>query len=136
NSSAGSNSVTATSETLFAFDANPTAITGTNYAATLRTANDFQLSDAVDGTNYGLVLSASFYVGTNVTGTNATLAAPSYASGQFSFTVTGTTGASYVVQATTNLTTWFNVATNLAPFTYTETNAANFLQRFYRAVTP
>jgi sugar lactone lactonase YvrE len=65
-----------------------------------------------------------------------TLAAPSYAGGQFSFTVSGTTGANYVVQATTNLTTWFTVTTNTAPFTYTETNAAIYLQRFYRAATP
>ena len=50
--------------------------------------------------------------------------------------MSGTTGASYLVQASTNLTTWFSVATNIAPFTYTETNAAIYLQRFYRAVTP
>ena len=57
---------------------------------------------------------------------------------QFQFTLTGTTGANYVVQATTNLTTgiWFSLATNPAPFVFTQTNANSFGQRFYRGVAP
>ena len=55
------------------------------------------------------------------------------ANNQFSFALTGTTGASYVVQATTNLNSaiWVSLITNTAPFIFTETNSLS--QRFYRA---
>lgn len=52
------------------------------------------------------------------------------------FTVTGTVGSNYVVQAATSLTApaWVSLATNPAPFVFIETNANNFGQRFYRGV--
>ena len=57
---------------------------------------------------------------------------------QFQFTVTGTAGAIYIVQATTNLTatSWNNLATNAAPFVFTQTNVSAAGQQFYRVVTP
>jgi hypothetical protein len=52
---------------------------------------------------------------------------------QIQFTVSGTSGSNYVVQATTNLTNpnWISIATNTAPFQFIESNL-NFPQRFYR----
>lgn len=52
----------------------------------------------------------------------------------FRFTVTGISGAQYVVQASTNLMDWDAVQTNTAPFCYWETNAVNSRQCFYRAI--
>ncbi len=52
--------------------------------------------------------------------------------GQFSFTVTGTAGQPYVVQASTNLVNWVSLQTNAAPFVFVDTNTASFQQRFYR----
>jgi hypothetical protein len=59
-----------------------------------------------------------------------------FASNQFQFTVTGTSGALYVVQMTTNLTTalWKSVETNIAPFVFTQTDATTFREIFYRVV--
>jgi len=64
------------------------------------------------------------------------MTAPGFTNNQFQFTVTGTSGALYVVQAATNLNLpdWISLITNAAPFTYTETNAALFNQRFYRSL--
>lgn len=58
-----------------------------------------------------------------------------FTNNQFSFTVTGTVGASYVVQTTTNLasTNWTSVITNTAPFVFTRTNPGTTGQIFYRA---
>ena len=55
---------------------------------------------------------------------------------QFRFTITGTTGSNYVVQASTSLTAsnWISIATNAAPFVFVESNASVFNQRFYRAL--
>ena len=71
--------------------------------------------------------------------TNAPAAAPTisgvvFTNGQFRFTVSGTTGTNYIVQATTNLAApnWISVLTNPAPFTFSESNAALFNQRFYQ----
>ena len=57
--------------------------------------------------------------------------------GQLRFTVSGTSGSSYVVQATTNLVigSWVALFTNAAPFTFTEAKVAGSAQKFYRAVT-
>jgi hypothetical protein len=56
------------------------------------------------------------------------------ASGYFSFTVSGTTGSPYAVEASTNLVNWIILATNNAPFVFVDTNASHFNRRFYRAV--
>jgi hypothetical protein len=54
--------------------------------------------------------------------------------GQFSFTVTGTTGYPYAVEASTNLVNWIILGTNTVPFSFVDTNANQFSRRFYRAV--
>lgn len=58
----------------------------------------------------------------------------SFASNQFQFTLTGTAGSNYIVQATTNLamTNWLPVRTGAAPFLFIESNAGTFPQRYYR----
>ena len=58
-----------------------------------------------------------------------------FTNNQFSFTLSGTAGSNYVVQATTNLAmpVWLPLTTNPAPFTFIDSDAA-FGQRFYRAV--
>ena len=55
---------------------------------------------------------------------------------QFRFTVSGTAGSNYVVQATTNLAppNWIPLITNPAPFIFIQSNANLFMQRFYRGV--
>jgi len=60
----------------------------------------------------------------------------SFTNNTFSFTLTGTAGSNYVVQATTNLSpaVWVSLTTNPAPFTFTQSNANSFSQRFYRGV--
>ena len=63
------------------------------------------------------------------------LSMPASANGQFSFTVTGTAGQSYIVQASTDLVNWASVQTNTAPFVFVDTSAASFSQRFYRTAT-
>jgi serralysin len=65
----------------------------------------------------------------------AVLAGAVLANHQLTFTLTGTPGSNYVVQATTNLNlaAWISLATNPAPFVFTDTNAGLFTQRFYRS---
>jgi hypothetical protein len=67
----------------------------------------------------------------------ATLSALALNAGQLQFTVTGSAGSNYVVQASTNLSnsSWRSLQTNSAPFNFVETNSASFPQRYYRAVT-
>jgi hypothetical protein len=66
----------------------------------------------------------------------ATLTSPNLSSGQFQFTVTGTSNAVYVVEASTNLVNWVPIQTNTAPFTFVEANTSGSAQNFYRAVAP
>jgi hypothetical protein len=63
----------------------------------------------------------------------AQLSAAVSSGGQFSFTVSGTTGQMYVVQASTNLLDWVLVLSNTVPFVFVDLNTAGFNQRFYRA---
>jgi hypothetical protein len=65
----------------------------------------------------------------------ATLTSVQRTAGQFSFTVNGTTGASYVVLASTNLVNWFPVQTNTAPFTFMDSHVAGVSRCFYRSVS-
>ena len=59
-----------------------------------------------------------------------------FVNNQFAFTLTGTAGSNYIVQASTNLTAtdWISIFTNSSPFTFTDTNASYFNQRFYRTI--
>lgn len=52
--------------------------------------------------------------------------------GHFGFTLSGATGAKYVVQASTDLIHWVALQTNTAPFQFVDSNAAGFSHRFYR----
>ncbi len=63
----------------------------------------------------------------------AQLTLTTHASGQYAFTVTGSAGCNYVVQASTDLLAWVSLQTNAVPFTFVDTNAANFPQRYYRS---
>ena len=64
-----------------------------------------------------------------------TLSAPQLAGNLFQFTLTGTAGSNYVVQATTDLGSgWTSLVTNAAPFTFSEQNTNGFSKRFYRAM--
>lgn len=83
------------------------------------------------GTESALSNEASYAV----PGIAATLTSASSANGQFSFTVTGTAGQQYVVQASTDLVNWVSVQTNAAPFVFVDPDAASFNQRFYRTFT-
>lgn len=64
-----------------------------------------------------------------------TLSTLTFTNNQFRFTVNGTTGSNYVVQATANpaTTNWISLTTNAAPFLFIQSNADSFSQRFYRA---
>ena len=55
---------------------------------------------------------------------------------QFRFTLTGTAGSNYVLQASASLAApnWISITTNAAPFVFVESNAGLFNQRFYRAL--
>jgi hypothetical protein len=67
-----------------------------------------------------------------------TLAGPTAGAGALHFTLNGTVGSNYVIQASTNLTVWTSIATNIMPATglapFTDSNLASFGGRFYRAV--
>jgi DNA/RNA endonuclease G (NUC1) len=73
---------------------------------------------------------------TNAPAVAPTFSLPTFANNQFQFTVNGTTGSNYVVQASTNLAAanWISLQTNAAPFLFIESNANLFGQRFYRGV--
>jgi hypothetical protein len=57
-----------------------------------------------------------------------------FSNNTFQFTVTGTSGSNYVVQASDSLTIpdWTPIITNMAPFQFTDTNS--FPQKFYRVM--
>ena len=65
-----------------------------------------------------------------------TVLSSSYTNNQFRFTLTGRSGANYIVQAATDLSSsnWVSLITNTAPFTFVETNADASGQRFYRGL--
>jgi hypothetical protein len=91
--------------------------------------------------NSALDLAVAGTVSQVATARNAPAAVPAFtqtifAGNQFQFTVTGTGGSNYVVQAATNLAApnWIALTTNAAPFVFVETNVGLFSQRFYRAL--
>jgi hypothetical protein len=63
----------------------------------------------------------------------APLTSMSRSDGHFSFTISGTAGSVYIVEASADLVNWVPVQTNAAPFVFTETNS-DLPQQFYRAV--
>ncbi|HZI32187.1 MAG TPA: hypothetical protein VFF11_07585, partial [Candidatus Binatia bacterium] len=73
--------------------------------------------------------------------TNTPAVAPTFSlvfltADQFQFTVNGTAGSNYVVQATTNLNpaNWVSIMTNAVPFSFIESNVNQFPRRFYRSL--
>jgi hypothetical protein len=80
-------------------------------------------------------------IGTTIAASNpppvaATLSNPALSGGHFQFTVSGSSGSNYIVQASTNLSgsNWHSLQTNPAPFNFIEFNSVSLPQRFYRAV--
>jgi len=61
------------------------------------------------------------------------------AGGSKRLTISGKSGAGYIVQASTNLTSWIPISTNTCDtnglFLFTDSAAANFRTRFYRTVS-
>jgi endonuclease/exonuclease/phosphatase family metal-dependent hydrolase len=127
-----------------------TAISGvnnnTNFA--FRFVSEFESSAAgtvnsnyvAAGTSYGtggtmrydmVTVSGTAYI----VATNAALTSVVFTNGQFTLTVNGSTGASYVVQTSTNLasTNWIPALTNVSPFNFGDADIAA-PQKFYRAV--
>ncbi len=84
---------------------------------------------------YDLVTISGTAIVTNGTASAPVFSAPTMTSGQLQFTVSGTPGASYIIQAATNLAApdWQPVWTNVAPFSFGETNPGA-PQKFYRAL--
>jgi DNA/RNA endonuclease G (NUC1) len=110
-----------------------------NYLGTGSTGSwyisDVAGSTAPDLALQGIVAQVSLPA-TNPPAATPTFSSPAFANNQFQFTLTGTTGSNYVVQASTNLAAgnWISLQTNAAPFLFIESNANLFLQRFYRGV--
>jgi Fibronectin type III domain len=69
------------------------------------------------------------------TAASAAMTSPHASAGQFSFTVSGTSGSKYAVQASTNLVNWVPLQTNTSPFSFTDANAHQFSRRYYRTVS-
>ena len=94
------------------------ASAGSTYASTGTTRFDMV---SVSGISY-------------VTATAAVLTQAGFTNGQFVFTLSGSVGASYVVQTSTNLaaTNWIPVFTSVSPCIFTDANLTA-PQKFYRA---
>jgi endonuclease/exonuclease/phosphatase family metal-dependent hydrolase len=95
------------------------ANSGSTYATTGTMRYDMV---TVSGTSYNVA-------------TAAVLTSVAFTNGQFAFTLSGSLGASYVVQTSTNLaaTNWIPVFTNVSPFIFTDANLTA-PQKFYRAI--
>lgn len=98
-------------------------------------AGTWYVFDVAKSTDLDLAIQGSISpVIINTPATPPSFSSLTFTNNQFQFTVTGTTGSNYVLQAASDLgnPNWVPVATNPAPFFFTETNS--FPQRFYRAV--
>jgi hypothetical protein len=71
-----------------------------------------------------------------VAATAAALTSVAFTNGQFAFTISGSVGASYIVQTSTNLaaTNWIPVLTNTSPCIFTDMDLTA-PQKFYRALS-
>ncbi len=111
---------------------------------TLPTTNSFLYSTPLALTNSATVTANAFEPGFNnsvaasaaFTVQSLRLTPVSFNAGQgFQLQVSGTTGASYVLQASTNLKNWTDLITNIATtnfFNLADPGASNFQYRFYR----
>jgi plastocyanin len=72
---------------------------------------------------------------TNPPPTAPTLSVPQFTSGKFQFSVSGTAGQNYIVQASADLTNWSTIQTNKPTanvFSITDSQTAGNNPRFYR----
>jgi hypothetical protein len=119
-------------------DTNTLVLTRSAYSGQLRGVGDggqYQLSDSVAPAG-GLVLDVTFIEGTVTNAGPATLSVSVLKNNQFQLSVTGTSGANYIVQSATNLVspTWVSLTTNNPPFTFAASNTAACSQQFFRVV--
>jgi hypothetical protein len=93
-----------------------------------------QFQDTFPG--YGVHLYQIASSATNPPASAPSLLQPAFTDNQFQFTLVGTAGSNYVVQAATNLAApnWISLTTNAAPWLFSDPNASVYSQRFYRAV--
>lgn len=118
-------------------------LNGTNVSFILNSGNQITATVPTNATTGPISVIAPGGLATSVGNFTVTVPAsvPSFSlitfvNNQFSFTVTGTSGTNYIVQAATNLTSpiWVPLITNPAPFVFIESNANSFEQRFYRGI--
>ena len=93
-----------------------------------------QFQDSFPG--YGVHLYQIGSSATNPPAAAPSLLQPVFTNNQFQFTLAGTAGSNYVVQAVANLaaSNWISLATNTASWLFIESNANLHGQRFYRGV--
>ena len=85
---------------------------------------------------YDMVTVLASALVTNPVVTAPTLGTPLVSAGVIQMAVTGTAGASYIIQTSTNLgSTWMPVQTNTAPFSFNDSDFGIAPQKFYRAVS-
>lgn len=85
---------------------------------------------------YDMVTVLASALVTNSVAVAPTISTPQVAAGAIQIAVTGTAGASYIIQTSTNLgSTWIPVQTNTAPFSFNDSDYGTAPQKFYRAVT-
>ena len=114
-----------------------------------KTATNVTINGLTTGTKYYFAAAAydatsdisalspeiSGVIGSTTSSSAAAMTSPHASAGQFSFTVSGTSGSQYVVQASTNLVNWVSLQTNTSPFNFVDANAHQFTRRFYRTVS-
>ena len=88
-------------------------------------------SSALDFAVQGVVTPVS----SNAPASPATLSLVIFTNNQFQFTLTGTTGSNYAVEASSDLLagSWTPLVTNSSPYTFIDANSSGFSRRFYRA---
>jgi len=107
-----------------------------NYGGT-SSAGTWYVFDRADSTALDLAVQGTVTeLITNPPAANPYLSSLTFTNNQFQFTLEGTVGSNYVVQASNNLsgTNWISLSTNAAPFQFTDSNVIAFPQRFYRGL--
>jgi hypothetical protein len=86
-----------------------------------------------DGAESGFSNEAVYTIPLSASNQPALLTSVNNSNGQFSFTLSGAAGNSYVIEASTDLVNWSPVFTNVAPFTFTIPINSQYSQQFFRA---
>ncbi|HEY4417408.1 MAG TPA: immunoglobulin domain-containing protein [Verrucomicrobiae bacterium] len=107
-----------------------------NYKAS-GSAGNWYITDVSADASPDFAIQGSVNAVVSATNAPAVIGAPAFAGGQLQFSVGGTVGGNYIVQASTNLTggNWISLLTNQAPFIFNDTNIVES-QQFYRVVAP